>query len=68
VERLLGTVKSKLKAMWPDGRKEFRGPDENVRWYDKVKLHESLDFDHAEMLAHAFVRKLRLKERAATRK
>jgi hypothetical protein len=59
------TIKSKLKAMWPDGKKEFRGIDEIVMWYDEVKPHESLDFDHAETPAHAFVRKLRPKERTA---
>ncbi len=63
VERLSGTIKSKLKAMWPDGKKEFRDLDEVIKWYDEVKPHESLDFDHAETPAHAFVRKLRPKDR-----
>ena len=36
-----------------------------VMWYNDVKPHESLDFDHAETPAHAFVRKLRPKERNA---
>jgi len=30
VERLFGTIKSKLKARWPDGKKEFRSLDEIV--------------------------------------
>ncbi len=59
-ETLFGTIKSKLKARWPDGKKEFRGLDEIVRWYDDVKPHESLDFDRAEAPAHAFVRKCRI--------
>jgi transposase InsO family protein len=63
VERLFGTIKSKLRARWPDGKKEFRSLDEIVRWYNEVKPHESLDYDHAETPAHAFVRKLRPKER-----
>jgi hypothetical protein len=65
VERLFGTIKSKLKARWPDGKKEFRSLDEIIRWYNEVKPHESLDFDHAETPAHAFVRKLCPKERTA---
>jgi transposase InsO family protein len=31
VERLFGTIKSKLKARWPDGKKEFRSLDEIIR-------------------------------------
>jgi transposase InsO family protein len=65
VERLFGTIKSKLKARWPDGKKEFRSLDEIVRWYNEVKPRESLDFVHAETSAHAFVRKLRPTERTA---
>jgi len=63
VERLFGTIKSKLRARWPDGKKEFRDLDEVIKWYNEVKPHESLDFEHAETPAEAFVRKLRPKER-----
>jgi len=65
VERLFGTIKSKLRAKWPDGKREFRSLDEIMRWYNEVKPHESLDFEHAETPAHAFVRKLRPKDRKA---
>ena len=64
-ERLFGTIRSKMKARWPDGKREFRSKDEIVRWYNEVKPHESLDFEHAETPAHAFVRKMRPKERKA---
>jgi hypothetical protein len=65
VARLFGAIKSKLKARWPDGKKEFRSLDGIVRWYNEVKPHEPLDFEHAETPAHAFVRKLRPTERTA---
>jgi len=65
VERQFGTIKSRLKARWPDGTKEFRSMDEIIRWYNEVKPHELLDFDHAETPAEAFVRKLRPKESTA---
>ncbi len=65
MERLLGTVKSKLKYRRPNGKKEFRSLDEIVRWYNDVRPHESFDFEHAETPAHAFVKKLRPKERKA---
>ena len=65
VERLFGTIKSKLRARWPDGKKELRSLDEIIRRYNEMKPHEPLDFDHAETPAHAFVRKLRPKERTA---
>ena len=63
VERLFGTIKSRLRARWPDGKKEFRDLDEVIKWYNDVKPHESLDFEHAETPAEAFVRKLRPKDR-----
>ena len=39
--------------------------DEIIRWCNVVKPHESLDFEHAETPAYAFVRKMRPKERTA---
>jgi putative transposase len=65
VERVFGTIKSKLRAEWPDGTKQFRDLDEVMQWYNDVKPHESLDFEHAETPAQAFVRKLRPQERKA---
>jgi hypothetical protein len=62
---MLGTVVWELPIEWPDGEKKFRSLDEVVRRYDEVKPHELLDFEHPETLAHAFVRKLRPKERTA---
>jgi len=62
---MLGTVVWELRTERPDGKKEFQSLDEIVRWYNEVKPHESLDFDHAETPAHAFVRKLRPTERTA---
>jgi putative transposase len=50
VERFFGTVKAKMK--W------FSSVDELMEWYNTVKLHMSLDFEHAETPSEAFVRKL----------
>ena len=65
IERVIGTIKSKVRATWPDGRRQFRDVHEVVSWYNEVKPHASLDFEHAETPAEAFVRKLRPRERAA---
>ncbi len=64
VERLFGTLKPKLKARWPDGEPLFESLEELVAWYNEDKPHLSLDFEHAETPLHAFVRKLRPRERA----
>ena len=64
VERLFGMIKSKLRARWPNDKKEFRSPDEIIRWENDVKPHGSLGFDHAETPARAFVRRLRPKNMA----
>jgi len=65
IERLFGTLKPKLKARWPDGEPLFESLEELVWWYNEDKPHLSLDFDHAETPLHAFVRKLRPREREA---
>jgi len=65
VERVIGTIKSKLWAEWPDGTKQFRDLDDVVQWYNEVKPHASLRFEEAETPSQAFVRKLRPKERRA---
>jgi putative transposase len=64
IERLFGTLKPKLRAKWPDGEPLFDSLEELVAWYNEDKPHLSLDFEHAETPLHAFVRKLRPKERA----
>jgi len=64
IERLFGTVKPKRKARWPDGEPVFDSWEEIFAWYNEDKPHLSLDFQHAETPRHAFVRKLRAKERA----
>ena len=63
VERVFGTIKSKLRARWPDGEKEFDSLDEILFWYNTDKPHMSLNFDRAETPMRAFIRKLRPKER-----
>ena len=65
IERLFGTLKPKLKGRWPDGEPLFESLEELMWWYNEDKPHLSLDFEHAETPRHAFVRKLRPKERAA---
>jgi putative transposase len=50
VERFFGTVKAKMK--W------FNSVDELMEWYNEVKLHMSLDFEHAERPHEAFIRKM----------
>jgi len=65
VERVIGTIKSKLRAEWPDGTKQFSDLDDVVQWYNEVKPHASLNFERAETPSRAFVRKLRPKERKA---
>ena len=50
VERFFGTVKAKMK--W------FDSVDELMEWYNEVKPHMSLDFEHAETPAEAFIRKM----------
>lgn len=64
IERLFGTLKPKLRAKWPDGEPLFDSLEELMTWYNEDKPHLSLDFEHAETPVHAFVRKLRPKERA----
>ncbi len=63
VERAFGTIKSKLRARWPDGEKEFESLDEILVWYNTDKPHMSLNTDRAETPIQAFIRKLRPKER-----
>ncbi|MEM2870643.1 MAG: integrase core domain-containing protein [Thermoplasmata archaeon] len=63
VERVFGTIKSKLRARWPDGEKEFENLDEIIVWYNTDKPHMSLNLDRAETPIQAFVRKLRPHER-----
>jgi len=63
VERVFGTIKSKLKARWPDGEKEFDSLDEIMVWYNTDKPHMSLNFERAETPIQGFIRKLRPKER-----
>ena len=58
-------MKSKARARWPDGTRQFRDVDEVAAWYNDVKPHASLDFDRAETPREAFVRKLRPRERRA---
>ena len=65
IERLFGTLKSKLRAKWPDGEPLFDSLEEVVWWYNEDKPHLSLNFEKAETPLHAFVRKLRPKEREA---
>ena len=40
-------------------------PHEIIGWFKIERAHESLDFEHAETPEHAFVRKLRPRERTA---
>jgi putative transposase len=61
VERVFGTIKSKLKARWPDGDMEFDNLDEILVWYNTDKPHMSLN--KAETPIQAFIRKLRPAER-----
>lgn len=63
VERVFGTIKSKLRARWPHGEKEFDSLDELIVWYNTDKPHMSLNVDRAETPIQAFIRKLRPKER-----
>ncbi len=63
VERVFGTIKSKLKARWPDGEKEFDSLDEIIIWYNTDKPHMSLNYERAETPIQAFIRKLRPGER-----
>ena len=58
VERVFGTLKSKLRAKWPDGEPLFETLEELVAWYNEDRPHLSLNFEHAETPLHAFVRKL----------
>jgi putative transposase len=64
VERVFGTLKSKLKARWPDGEPLFDTLEELVAWYNEDRPHLSLNFRRAETPLHAFVRKLPPKARA----
>jgi len=61
VERVFGTIKSKLKARWPDGEMEFDSLEEIIVWYNTDKPHMSLN--KAETPIQAFIRKLRPGER-----
>ncbi len=63
VERVFGTLKPKLRARWPDGERLFDTLEELIWWYNEDKPHLSLRFERAETPLHAFVRKLRPKER-----
>jgi transposase InsO family protein len=63
VERVFGTLKSKFRAKWPDGEKEFDSIDEIIVWYNTDKPHMSLNTEKAETPIQAFIRKLRPKER-----
>jgi len=63
IERAFGTIKSKLRARWPDGELQFESLDEVIRWYNEEKPHLSLRFEEAETPLRAFVRKMRPKER-----
>ena len=65
VERVFGTLKSKLRARWPDGDPLFDTLEELMAWYNEEKPHLSLNFERAETPQHAFVRKLPPKARAA---
>jgi putative transposase len=58
IERVIGTVKSKLRARFPDGEIEFPdGIPEIVHWYNTDKPHLSLRFKEGETPAMAFRRK-----------
>lgn len=48
IERVIGTIKSKVRATWPDGRRQFRDVHEVVAWYNERKPHASLNFEDAE--------------------
>jgi putative transposase len=63
VERVFGTIKSKLRARWPHGEKEFDSLEELMVWYNTDKPHMSLNTDKAETPIDAFIRKLRPNER-----
>jgi putative transposase len=63
VERVFGTLKTKLRAKWPDGDPLFDSLEELIAWYNEEKPHLSLNFERAETPLHAFVRKLPPKAR-----
>jgi len=56
LERVFGTVKSKIK--------EFPGLDELIHWYNNVRPHMSLK-DGLETPAQAFVRKMKSKKKVS---
>ncbi len=64
VEPVFRTLKSKLRANWPDGEALFDTLEELVAWYNEDKPHLSLNFERAETPLHGFVRKLTPKDRA----
>ncbi len=63
MERVFGTIRSKLRARWPDREKEFDGLDKIIFWYNTDKPYMSLFFERAEAPIEAFIRKLRPEER-----
>lgn len=65
IERAIGTIKSKLRARWPDGEMQFDSLEEIIIWYNTDRPHMSLKLEEGETPMMAFVRKLRPKERTA---
>ncbi|MEM2870615.1 MAG: integrase core domain-containing protein [Thermoplasmata archaeon] len=63
IERAIGTIKSKLRARWPDGEKQFDSLEEIITWYNTDRPHMSLRLEVGETPMMAFIRKLRPGER-----
>ncbi|MEM4730086.1 MAG: integrase core domain-containing protein [Thermoplasmata archaeon] len=63
IERAIGTIKSKLRARWPDGEKQFDSLEEIITWYNTDRPHMSLRLEVGETPMMAFIRKLRPRER-----